>query len=248
MIPPAWLPTLALAAAMLGAFAVGWRLRTRWRRMGEALPELYPATLAILGLLLAFTFSEALTQHYHRRDRAVEDANAIGKLYTCASLLDEPLRGRLQALVRRYLEQRVSVGHAHDKSAALARELPIMSEMQSEMKQLVREAATQRSPITVPLVNSLNEVMSSHGARLAALRHRLPWEILLLLALSAIVCMLVVGTEHPAVGSPNLVLISGFVVLVSLVVWVTLDLNHPGTGIISVSQEPLERLLTTMTQ
>jgi hypothetical protein len=27
---------------------------------------------------------------------------------------------------------------------------------------------------------------------------------------------------------------------------VTLDLNQPGTGVISVSQEPLERLLTTM--
>lgn len=34
--------------------------------------------------------------------------------------------------------------------------------------------------------------------------------------------------------------------LVALVVYVTLDLNQPRRGLITVSQEPLERLLATM--
>jgi hypothetical protein len=37
-----------------------------------------------------------------------------------------------------------------------------------------------------------------------------------------------------------------FVALVSMVVWVTLDLNQPQRGLITVSQEPLERLLSGM--
>jgi hypothetical protein len=106
----------------------------------------------------------------------------------------------------------------------------------------------QKSPIAAPLINSLNDVMSSNAARLAAVHHRLPWSILSLLAAAAIVCMLTVGTQQGAVGERNFVLIGGFILLVSLVVWVTLDLNQPGTSVISVSQEPLERLLTTMAQ
>jgi hypothetical protein len=243
----ACLSSVVLAAAMLGTFALGWRLGRRWPRLGKAsATALERATLAILGLLLAFSFSLAVTQYNQRRERAIEDATAIGNFYTCAGLLDEPLRDRLQPLIRRYLERRVLVGHAHDKAAALRRELPVISQMHGEMSELVREAVIQKSPVAGPLINSLNLVISSHAARLAAIHQRMPWSILSLLAVAAIVSMLIVGTQQGAVGERNFVLITGFVVLVSLVVWVTLDLNQPGTGVISVSQEPLERLLTTM--
>jgi hypothetical protein len=248
MMMPAWLSALMLATAMLATFALGWRLGKRWPRLGQAAAggHLDGATLAIVGLILAFTFSLALTQHRQRRDQAVEDANAIGNFYTCASLLDEPLRGRLQALVRRYLEQRLMLGHAHGREAALIRELPNISKMHSDMRLLVHEAVAQHAPVTVPLVNTLNELTSRHADRLAAIHHRLPWNVELLLGLAAISAMLLVGTQKGAFGERNPVPIAVFVALVSLVVWLTLDLNQPGTGFIRVSQEPLERLLSTM--
>jgi hypothetical protein len=215
--------------------------------MGKAPPSrLDSATLAIVGLLLAFTFSLALTEHKQRRERALEDATAIGNFETCASLLDEPLRGRLQALVRRYLERRVMLARARPKPAILARELPRFDQMHADMRELVLEAVALRSPTVIPLVNTLNDVTSSHAARLAAIHHRLPWSILMLLGVAALVSMLVVGTQQGALGDRNLVPILFFVLLVCLVVWVTLDLNQPGTGVITVSQEPLERLLGTM--
>jgi hypothetical protein len=244
---PAWLSALALAAAMLATFALGWRLGRRWPRMGKApMSQLDRATVAILGLLLAFTFSLAMAQHQQRRQRAVDDANAIGNFYTCASLLDEPVRGQLQHLIHRYLERRVLLGHAHGKEAALVRELPVFSRMHAEMQALVREAVIQKSPVTIPLVNNLNEVTSSHAARLAAVHHRVPWSILLLLGVAAIASMLIVGTEQGAAGERSLAPTLIFILLVSLVSLVTLDLNQPGTGAITVSQEPLERLLMTM--
>src|SRR6185369_4668326 len=128
----------------------------------------------------------------------------------------------------------------------LAHELPVFSRMHAEMRELVREAVAAKSPVTVPLANGLNALQSSHADRLAAIHHRLPWSILTLLAVAAIVCMLIVGIERGAVGEHSSVPIASFVLLVSLVVWVTLDLNQPGSGVITVSQEPLERLLTTM--
>jgi hypothetical protein len=217
--------------------------------MGSAtLSHLDRATLAILGLLLAFTFSLAMSEQRVRRQRAIEDANAIGDLYRCAGLLDEPLRGRLQDLVHRYLERRVRIAYAPDLRVALPRELPVMSQMHSEMEALVREAVLQKSPVTTPLVNDLNQVGSSHAARMAAIDQRLPGSVLLLLALSAIACVFMIGTEQAASGERNLVQVSMFVLLVSLVVWATLDLNQPGLGVITANQQPLERLLRTMTR
>jgi hypothetical protein len=247
MMLPAWQSALALAAAMLATYTLGWRLGRRWPRMGTVpLSQLDRATLAILGLLLAFTFSFAMTEHSVRRQRAIEDASAIGNFYRCAGLLDEPLRGRLQNLVRRYLERRVMLAYAPDKEAALARELPIISQMHLEMQGLVREAVAQKSPVTTPLVNDLNDVASSNAARLAAVHHRLPWSILLLLSVAATGSVFMIGVEQAAVGERNLVQIVLFVVLVSLVVWATLDFNQPGPGAITANQEPLERLLSTM--
>jgi hypothetical protein len=239
--------TLGLAAAMLLAYTLGWRLGKRWPRLGTGpLSQLDRATLAILGLLLAFTFSLAMTENSTRRQRAIEDASAIGNLYRSASFLDEPLRGRLQDLVRRYLERRLMLAHAPDKEAALARELPIIRAMHLEMQGLVGDAVAQKSPVTIPLINSLNEVANSNAARLAAVHHRLPGSVLLLLSVAAMASIFMIGVEQAAAGERNLVQIGVFVVLVSLVVWATLDFNQPGPGAIVANQEPLQRLLTTM--
>ena len=95
-----------LTGAMLGALmASGWYAGWRWGRRGRARgaaelteSKLGDASLAILGLLLAFTFSMALNKYDRRRDALVNDSNAIGDLYTCASLIAEPQGGRLRAV------------------------------------------------------------------------------------------------------------------------------------------------------
>jgi len=59
------------------------------RRAKAAVSKFLDASLAVLGLLLAFTFSTALVKHDQRRLMVVADSNAIGDFYTCASLLKE---------------------------------------------------------------------------------------------------------------------------------------------------------------
>jgi hypothetical protein len=245
---PSWLSAVGLAGAMFAAFALGRGLGRRWPALGRTpvASRIDRAVVGTLGLLLAFTFSLALSEFQQRRTQAVEDANAIGRFYACASFLDEPTRGNLQRVIRRYLERRVTVAHAPNKMAALARELPDINRMQSEMHDLVGEAVAKRSPIAIRLIDTLNELVSHHVSRLAAIRYRLPWPILILLGMAAIGSTLIVGTQQGAAGDDNPVPITVFVLLVSLVVWVTLELNHPGTGVVTVSQEPLERLLASM--
>src|SRR5580704_2958061 len=114
-----------IASTVAVAMAVGWLVgrwigqRLRLKSEGKAaVSKFLDASLAVLGLLLAFTFSTALGKHDQRRLMVVNDANAIGDFYTSASLLKEPLRTKLQKVIHDYTALRVDLSkHLYDETA-----------------------------------------------------------------------------------------------------------------------------------
>jgi hypothetical protein len=245
-----WVLATLFAAAMLAAWGIGWwwgrRLHAQQRDVPPA--KVNDAIIALLGLLLAFTFSMSLVKHDQRRQMLVADSNAIGDFYTCASLLKEPVRGRLQRLIRGYVAHRLEAVQSKLDEEQLQKALGESEAMQGGMQTLVGEAVDSGTLVTVPLVNTLNEVTSSHAARLAAGRDRLPPSVVVLLALASVVSMVLVGVQQGEAREGPIGATLGLIVLVSMIVWVTLDLNQPHRGIITVSQEPLQRLLAGMSK
>jgi hypothetical protein len=244
----AGLLALGLAMAMLAAWGIGWLIGCGLRRDDGQPPEFKfdDASLALLGLLLAFTFSTSLGKHDQRRTMSISDSNAIGDFYTCASLIKEPVRAQLQALIHEYAEFRYNLPGRKLDRAAMEDALEHIQAMQAQMTELVGKALDAGTPIAVPLTNTLNDVTSMHAARLAAIRDRLPVTIVLLLFTTAIVCTLLIGRQESALRKPQIAGTLSFILLVSLVVYVTLDLNQPYRGLIHVSQETLQRLLSSM--
>ena len=59
--------------------------------------------LGLLALMLAFTFSMALTRFEARRDALLNEANAIGTTALRARLLPEPQRSETLKLLREYV-------------------------------------------------------------------------------------------------------------------------------------------------
>jgi len=246
-LDPGWTAFL-LAAVMLGTWTVGFRIGRRRRMDGSAKPEgkFEDAVVAILGLLLAFTFSMALGKYDHRREMLVHDSNAIGDFYTCASLLPEPTRTKLQGVVRDYTRLRLDLAREKPDAATFDAALGRFQEMQNRMTELAREALTAGTPIAVPLTNTLNDLTSSHASRLAAVRDQLPGSVLALLFFAAAIATGLVGHAQGTAAQPPLAGTMSFLVLVTLVVYVILDLNNPVKGFISVSQEPMQRVLAAM--
>ena len=246
----AWAPALLIGCAMLLGWEVGrWqgqRLRSARREVPES--KFHDASLAVLGLLLGFTFSIAIVKHDQRRIMVVADSNAIGDFYTCASLLDDPVRAKLQNVIREYARLRLELSQRRVDEAEFQRALTQMQQMQSQMTILVGQALHQGTPIAVSLTNTLNGVTSNHAARLAAVRDRLPAIIVALLLLSAMVSSLLVGYEQGAREESDLIGTACFIVMVTFAIYVILDLNQPGSGLITVDQEPMQRLLMSMTR
>jgi hypothetical protein len=111
---------------------------------------------------------------------------------------------------------------------------------------LVDQALSGGTPIAVSLTNTLNAVTSNQAARLAAIRDRLPGSILALLFVATIVTTILIGRSQGFSESSDFGGVLFFVLLVSFTIYVTLDLNRPELGFIRVSQEPIERLLSSM--
>ena len=99
---------LILVVALLTARSVGKGLGERLLHEGGRKPSKFDdASMRLLSLLLAFTFGMSIQRHDQRRLAVVADANAIGDFYTCASILKEPLRTKLQDVIRQYAQLRL---------------------------------------------------------------------------------------------------------------------------------------------
>jgi hypothetical protein len=238
--------TVILAILMLAAWRIGIRLG-RGLRAGDGTPPQFDgASMALLGLLLAFAFGSSMGKYEQRRIAVVQDSNAIGDFYTCATLLKEPIRSKLQAVIRGYTERRLKLALEPMSSLNLENALAEFQQMHDQMTMLVDQALSGGTPIAVSLTNTLNAVTSNHAARLAAIRDRLPGSIVALLFVSTIVTTILIGRNQGFSGSVDPSGVVCFVLLVSFAVYVTLDLNRAGLGFIRVSQEPIERLISSM--
>ena len=177
----------------------------------------------------------------------IRDSNAIGDFYTCASLLNEPARSKLQTLIHDYaaLRLRAARDYRLDQDQ-LEGFLKRFQQMQDQMTELVGETVRAGTPIVVPLVNTLNQLSSINAERIGAIEDRLPSSIVLLLFISALVATLLVGREQGFENSTEVAATLSFILLVSLAVYVTLDLNQPQRGLVTVSQAPIERVLSSI--
>ena len=118
----AMLLTTALFVGMLITFEAGRRIGVaRLKRDPEGLTKgagaAEGAVFALLGLLLAFTFSGAASRFEARRFYIDTEANAIGTAYLRIDLLPEEAQPPLRELFRRYTDNRATVYQGSDFDA-----------------------------------------------------------------------------------------------------------------------------------
>jgi acyl-CoA synthetase (AMP-forming)/AMP-acid ligase II len=106
-----------LVAGMLAMQEIGRRLGVRARTMaGDAAVAgtgvVEGAVFALLGLLIAFTFSGAASRFDERRKLIVEEANAIGTAYLRIDLLPVAAQADMRDSFRRYLDTRLAAYRA----------------------------------------------------------------------------------------------------------------------------------------
>src|SRR5439155_11151675 len=70
--------------------------------------SLETSVFALLGLMIAFTFSGALSRFDVRRSQGVDEANAIGTAYLRIALLPQSAQPLLRETFRSYVDSRIA--------------------------------------------------------------------------------------------------------------------------------------------
>lgn len=251
-----------LVLFMLVAMALGWVVgwvrarrvapdRSEASEAGVPRSKFDDAALGLLALLIGFSFSMALGRHEHRREMVVADANAIGDFYQTVSATKEPMRSQLQHKIREYANLHARIASSPYDASAWEDALRRNQAAQSEMEGMVSTIINQGTPVAVPLMQTFNQLTSISTARIAAAEDLLPWSVVLMLALFAVVNAVLDGSEwgtREHIGRIQVLGTLSFVFLVALSIYVTLDLNQPQRGLITVSQAPMERLLLSLSK
>ena len=134
--------TFGLFLGMLLFLEIGRRIAVRRRKedagtAGEGIGAVDGAVFALLGLLIAFTFSGASSRFDTRRQLIVEETNDIGTAYLRLDLLPADLQPALRESFRRYLDARIEVYRKLPDLTAAKKSLAEANELQ---KQIWRQA------------------------------------------------------------------------------------------------------------
>lgn len=245
--PLALLLPISLVVLVTAAWGGGW-LGTRRPMAPEQREDfglVQTASLTLLGLLIGFTFSMALSRYDQRKNLEEEEANAIGTAWLRAELLPAASAARLQALLRTYTELRVRsyVERHSDADPALGQRT---AALQTELWGIARaEAVANPTPITQVVVTGINDVINSQGYAQAAAWNRIPHAAWLLLAVVAVMSNLLVGfgARKPA---EELHLLALFPIVVASSFLLIADIDAPRAGLIRVSPQNLIATLQSM--
>ena len=192
------------------------------------------AIYGLLGLLIAFTVSGAANRFDARRTLTVQEANAIGTAYLRLDLLPAAAQPELRRKFRRYAEARLAVFRLLPDFAASNAEAVRANELQRSIwNEVIAALPGAPPPATVMLLPALNEMFDISSSRAIAGQAHTPLVILCALAVLALFCCLLAGYglagENPLGSALRMI---GFALIVTLTIFVILDLDYPRVGLI----------------
>lgn len=202
--------------------------------------------LGLLALLLGFTFSMSMQRYDNRTMALIDEANAIGTAILRAELLPEVQRESAKKLLAEYVRVRVAIS-ATDLTRKEERDQyrEAISGLQSSLWDLAVSAtnADPRAVTTGSFVSSLNQMIDQQGKRSAILQAHVPEPILLLLLCVFVSSIGIMGYSAGLSGRrivAPLLLVS---LLITLIVFIIVDLDRPKRGMIKVDQTALTELI-----
>ena len=221
---------------------IGRRLGARWvdeeetERERVVLNTIETAIYALLGLMIAFTFSGAAERFDARRSLTVQEGNAIGTAYLRLDLLPAAAQPALREKFRRYTEARIAVYQAlpdiEASNTHAARAGALQGQIWAEAVAALKDAPPASSLLLLPALNDMLDITTT---RAIMLRTHTPPVVLVTLLMLTLVCSLLIGNGLARKRTCGAVLHTvGFALVLTVTLYVILDLDHPRAGLIQL--------------
>lgn len=236
------LTTFALFAGMLALLEVGRRIGVRrlafdpdGAQSGTSAVD--GAVFALLGLLVAFTFSGAASRFDERRNLIVQEANDIGTAWLRVDLLPAAAQPAMRDLFRRYVDSRLEVYRKVADPDAVRAELARTGRLQGEIwSGAVAASRMEGAPpaAAMLLLPALNQMIDITTTRTMASKMHPPMVIFGMLFALALAAALLAGFGMAGSKSRSWIHMVGFAAVMAGAVNVIIDIEYPRLGLIRV--------------
>jgi hypothetical protein len=231
---------LLLCAAMLGLMELGRQLGRRklkrdaeGARVGTGAVE--GAVFALLGLVIAFTFSGAATRFDERKQLIIEEANCIGTAWLRLDVLPSPARDKVKGLFRAYLDARLEAYRMPDLQAVRAknqRAQILQQEIWTECVTACTAAGSQH--VAMLVLPALNAMFDIAATRMSVIVIHPPLIIFALLGFLALASSIFAGYGMAGANRRSWFHMLAFSVVIALSAYLIIDLEYPRLGVIRV--------------
>ena len=239
-------PTFLLAALLIVGLVIasiefGRRLRLRngEERSSSGLGVIDGAVFGLMGLLLAFSFSGAVSRFETRLQLIVQETNAIGTAWLRVDLLPEAAQPEIRNDFRAYLDARLAFYKKLSTDRAKAfNALALSGELQKKIwVESVAAAKQTSSPAVLTLVvSSLNDMFDITTTRAIALRTHPPVPMYITLILLALASSLIAGYGMGDSGKHEWLHTLVYAIALTVTVYTIIDLEFPRFGIIRIDR------------
>jgi len=201
--------------------------------------------LGLLALLLGFTFSMAMQRYDSRSMALIDEANAIGTGLLRVQLLPPQEQAAAEQMLRRYTELRIAAGRVDVTRRQQRQDYNgQIAALQHELWQLAVRATDEdpRAVTTGVFVKALNDIIDAQGRRNALLQMHVPESVLLLLFVVFAAAGGMMGYSGGLSGKRIIAPVVLVSLLITLIVFIIIDLDRPRRGLIQVDQSALQEL------
>ena len=231
----------------LGTLVGGQLRKHRQNTLSEesgTFKTLESAVLALLGLLLGFTFSMGVARYDLRKNLEIAESNDIANAWLLTATLPEPARSAEQTLMRQYVPFRLEFVFAGTSEPRINESLRSSATLQAQMWHVAANVANSRpDPISAQYLSSVAALVDITESRTAAFENRIPmlaWGMLLFISFIAS------GLVGVGIGTRSQLLRLVLPIVVASALSLTLDMDSPRSGLIRVHQRSLERVAATV--
>lgn len=233
---------VGLFFGMLASMEIGRRIGVRrlaqdaeGARAGVSTVE--GAVFALLGLLIAFTFSGAASRFDARRQLIIEETNDIGTAYLRLTLLPINAQPALRKKFREYVDARVSAYRKLPDVAAAQAEQVKANRLQGEIWQEAVAASTAKDALPsapILLLPALNAMFDTAASRVLSMQIHPPMIIFVMLLGLALASAVMVGYGMAGGKERNWLHTLGLAFVMAFAIYVILDVEYPRLGFIRV--------------
>lgn len=200
------------------------------------------AILALLGLLLAFSFGNALTLSDTRNTTIIDEAAAIGTVFLRSEYLPEPGRTELQTAIWEYSKTRLlpsdrGIDSVEDAQAFLDRTLKAQAKLWPLT--LKATAAPTPAPIKTFVAGAMNDAIDAHLYRLKTISTPVSDVTQAMVWTAALIALFLLGNRSGIVGRKltwRTFVFSGFLFVVMGTI---IDTQRGGEGFVRANDTAL---------